>query len=243
MKNERINQSEIARRLGCARKSVSKHLLKAGAPDPDAAGLFDFSEVSQFIQAERKSDKRNSPAELTEARLQKLQAEIALLNQKLDTSGNMIPLERIAPFIGEFLNETRYKFQEQKNVLPPVIAGHSYDAPAIWNIINNWQTGALEDLAKWILNKGLVINDKTIDLSEPAKELAWWIKYEKKEIIPDVESERQFGLRIETAKYALLALPNALATKLEGKNAGEIEKTIKQAIFDCLQHLSGKQKT
>lgn len=94
----RINQADLARRLGVSRASVSK-AVKAGRITPDEDGLFDPAEAElQWLSNTRPSARRGKPSSggYAAARARKETALARMAELRLEqTQGNLVEREAV----------------------------------------------------------------------------------------------------------------------------------------------------
>lgn len=176
---------------------------------------------------------------LLTARIEKLNMEVKILQKAAKVSGDLIPVSAVAPFVGDFFQSTRNKFQELRRSLACALVG--IDTPVqAYRIMDDSFNTALASLARGMAEKKILVNQTEID--PPITDLAWWLKDYKAPGIPSsitTPELAKYKEYIEVVKFTLLSLPVALSPRLVGKTSEEIEIILSGAIEIALLNLSG----
>jgi transcriptional regulator with XRE-family HTH domain len=120
----RLNQIEIAERMGIVRQTVAKYLRMPGAPMADADGRFDLQEAGEWILAHQ-GERESGLDKVRRLKDRKLELELERLELDLQIARReVIPKDEIEPEIAalatELVSLLRQKFEME---LPSLYAG------------------------------------------------------------------------------------------------------------------------
>ena len=117
---ERLNQTQLGRRLGVSRTTVGRYLDMENAPQPDEAGTYEVAGVASFIKANATRVLEGDPIKLLRAR--KLAAECekieAIATQK---AVSVADVERFILTYNRSMTQFIYNSMEYE--LPPKLEG------------------------------------------------------------------------------------------------------------------------